>query len=137
MTRSKHLKKILLLLLSVLLALYVQSSGLGVFAQNEPPIEQPPEIGGIVPLLSDREYFLSIAVLIFGIIVIASEVFLLRNNSDEPRMILLVIVTTIIVVAGLFIITAGLSTEQVAPAFGLYGAIVGYLLGKEGGEKRK
>ncbi|WP_299413068.1 hypothetical protein [Acaryochloris sp. IP29b_bin.148] len=137
MRERKYLQRIHLVLLSLFLALYAHSAWFGVLAQNEPPIEQPPEIGGIVPLLSDREYFLSIAVLIFGILVIASEVYLLRNSSDEPRMILLVIVTTIIVLAGLFIITAGLSTEQVAPAFGLYGAIVGYLLGKEGGEKQK
>ncbi len=97
-----------------------------VFGQNAPPQAQ-----GQTVLLSDREYVLSLAVLGFGLLVIICEVFLLRSFKGTADNVLLVIVTTLIVIAGLFIITAGLTTEQVAPAFGLYGAIVGYLLGKD------
>ena len=37
---------------------------------------------------------------------------------------------TLIVVSSLFIITAGYSSEQIAPAMGLFGTIAGYLLGR-------
>ncbi len=94
---------------------------------QNPPISSP----GKPIILTDREYFLSIAVLVFGLVIILLEFFLLIKRQDTPQSILLIIVTTLIVIAGLFIITAGLTTEQVAPAFGLYGAIVGYLLGRE------
>jgi hypothetical protein len=41
-----------------------------------------------------------------------------------------VFTVTVIVTAGLFLMTAGYSSEQIAPMYGLLGTIVGYLLGK-------
>jgi heme/copper-type cytochrome/quinol oxidase subunit 2 len=93
--------------------------------------ETPQDTTAQTIILSSREYILSIAVLIFGLIIVFCEVFLATKNHGNIEEILKLIVITIIIVSGLFIITAGLSTNQVAPAFGLYGAITGYLLGKE------
>jgi hypothetical protein len=41
-----------------------------------------------------------------------------------------VFTVTIIITAGLFLMTAGYSSEQIAPMYGLLGTVVGYLLGK-------
>jgi len=41
-----------------------------------------------------------------------------------------VFTVTVIVTAGLFLMTAGYTSEQIAPMYGLLGTIVGYLLGK-------
>jgi hypothetical protein len=43
---------------------------------------------------------------------------------------------TAIIIAGLYLISIGLSSQQIAPAFSLYGAIVGYLLGQEVGKRK-
>ena len=91
----------------------------------------PPETTSEPTLLTVKENVLSIAVLIFGLITVFCEVFLATKNQVSIEEILKLIVITIIIVSGLFIITAGLSENQVAPAFGLYGAIAGYLLGKD------
>jgi hypothetical protein len=91
----------------------------------------PPETTSEPTLLTVKENVLSIAVLIFGLITVFCEVFLATKNQGSIEEILKLIVITIIIVSGLFIITAGLSENQVAPAFGLYGAIAGYLLGKD------
>ena len=91
----------------------------------------PPETTSEPTLLTVKENVLSIAVLIFGLITVFCEVFLATKKQGSIEEILKLIVITIIIVSGLFIITAGLSENQVAPAFGLYGAIAGYLLGKD------
>lgn len=130
MTRIRSKAHKLIAIASAFLILSTHSVT-ATFAQNLPPVEEPKPINGIVPLLSDREYILSIAVLVFGFMIIGFEVFLLRNSTSETEGILRMIVVTLIVVSGLFVITAGLSSQQIAPVIGLYGAIIGYLLGKE------
>jgi hypothetical protein len=47
-----------------------------------------------------------------------------------------VFTVTVIVTAGLFLMTAGYSSEQIAPMYGLLGTIVGYLLGKTGSSEQ-
>ena len=105
-------------------------------SNQEPVPKQPPELKSKVTVLTDREYILSIGVLLFGLIIVFCEVFLATKDQENTEEILRLIVITIIVISGLFIITAGLSENQVAPAFGLYGAITGYLLGKESKTKQ-
>lgn len=48
-----------------------------------------------------------------------------------------VFTVTVIVTAGLFLMTAGYSSEQIAPMYGLLGTIVGYLLGKANSSEQK
>lgn len=120
---TKYLKLTLLCLFIIIIGTQL------ALAQNLPP--SPPETTSETTLLTFKENVLSIAVLVFGLITVFCEVFLATRNQGNIEEILKLIVITIIIVSGLFIITAGLSTDQVAPAFGLYGAITGYLLGKE------
>ena len=46
-----------------------------------------------------------------------------------PEDILRIVVTTLVICGTLFFVAAGFSSEQIAPAIGLFGTVVGYLLG--------
>jgi|WetSurSiteA1Bulk_404760.scaffolds.fasta_scaffold48769_2 hypothetical protein len=56
-----------------------------------------------------------------------------RGWSQEATKVFTV---TVIVTAGLFLMTAGYTSEQIAPMYGLLGTIVGYLLGKSGSSEQ-
>jgi len=73
---------------------------------------------------------MSIAVLVFGIVVLGLEVLVVQRRNFSPNDATKLVAVTLIVVSSLFIITAGYSSEQIAPAMGLFGTIAGYLLGR-------
>jgi hypothetical protein len=77
------------------------------------------------------ELALSLGVLAFGLLVMGLEVLVVVRtakawDTDSTRIVGL----TLVVVAGLFLITAGYSQDQIAPMVGLLGTVAGYLLGK-------
>jgi hypothetical protein len=80
--------------------------------------------------LSRLEFQLSIFILGFGIILILLEIYLVRNKNISGEDTIKFIVITIIIISTLFLITAGYSNDQIAPAVGLLGTIAGYLLGR-------
>ena len=94
-----------------------------------------PVLGSIT---SQFEFWLSLLVLLFGLVVALLQFALLRRNqalkSDE---VMKTFALTLIVVGTLFAVTAGFGSEQVAPAMGLFGTIAGYLLGKRVGQKQE
>ena len=99
------------------------------FSENEYP--EPNETSEILSLpLSRLEFQLSLFVLGFGILIILLEIFLIKTNRISPDEAVKFILVTIIIVSTLFLITAGYSNDQIAPAVGLLGTIAGYLLGK-------
>ena len=53
----------------------------------------------------------------------------LIKNEAEFEDVLKVFGTILIVVAAVFLIVAGYSEKQIAPVIGLFGTIVGYILG--------
>jgi hypothetical protein len=73
---------------------------------------------------------LTILVAVFGIIGLIFVALLFRSSvaADTEKIIRLVIVV-IVVTASLILIAGGYSTDQTAPAFGLFGSIIGYILG--------
>lgn len=80
---------------------------------------------------SNLEIYLSLGILAFGLVLIAFTGFVaLKKNSGWNQEATRIFAVSIIVTAGLFLITAGYSDQQIAPMFGLLGTIVGYLLGK-------
>lgn len=83
--------------------------------------------------LINREIMLSYAVLSFGILVIFLEFYLIKSvkNKIEPPDILLVFTITLILVGTLFLIASGHTSQQIALVLGLFGTIIGYLLGRE------
>lgn len=80
---------------------------------------------------SKLELYLSLGVLIFGLIlIIFTGIVAYKKNSGWDQEATRIFAVSVIVTAGLFLMTAGYSDQQVAPMFGLLGTIVGYLLGK-------
>jgi len=80
---------------------------------------------------SISEIYLSLGVLLFGLIILGLEVgVLLRQNQGWGINSTRIVGLTLVVVSGVFLITAGYSETQIAPMIGLLGTIVGYLLGK-------
>jgi hypothetical protein len=67
-------------------------------------------------------------VLIFGLIVIAISSALALKRIDKET-ILKVVVIPMAVMLAVFLVVAGYSDSQIAPAMGLLGTIVGYVLG--------
>ncbi|MGI8582872.1 MAG: hypothetical protein ACR2KX_11770 [Chitinophagaceae bacterium] len=96
---------------------------------NLPP--EPDDSGSkIVSPLSRLEFILSITVLGFGLLIILLEIFLIKTNRISSEDSIKFIVITLIITSTLFLITAGYSNDQIAPAVGLLGTIAGYLLGR-------
>ncbi|WDF61033.1 hypothetical protein PQ462_06615 [Flavobacterium sp. KACC 22758] len=101
----------------------------------------PEELDSIVnknkyyPNYSEQQYqhslYLSISILIFGGIIIGGIFYILikQKKGWGPNTVQIVSIT-LLIVAGLFLITAGYSQQQITPIVGLLGTISGYLLGK-------
>jgi hypothetical protein len=71
----------------------------------------------------------SSVVLLFGVVTMLLVAGLLKSGR-ESEAVLRVFGTVLILVSTLFLIVAGYSSQQIAPALGLLGTIAGYLLGK-------
>ena len=97
----------------------------GIF--TEPRVTPPPSgIGD----LSGLEYSLSKEVLIFGILIILMEMFMIWKMNIKNDAAVKFILISLLVTSTLFLVTAGYNNSQIAPAIGLFGTVVGYLLGK-------
>ena len=108
------------------------AAGLQPSAINTIPIMDPkPFTGEVSNLLSSREFFLALVSILFGLVVLFIEYKLLSKANAHGDQVLKVLIVSTIIIATMFIITAGYSSEQIAPAIGLFGTIAGYLLGKE------
>jgi hypothetical protein len=89
--------------------------------------QEAPTLGG----RTTAELSLSLGVLAFGLLVMGMQVFvMLRTAKGWDMESTRIVGLTLVVVAGLFLITAGYSQDQIAPMIGLLGTIAGYLLGK-------
>ena len=101
------------------------------------PVETPggsPTLppGGASGALSFVEITLSIGVLIFGAIIIGLEILvMLKREMYWENWSFRVIGLTLVITAGLFLIVAGYTQDQIAPMMGLLGTVAGYLLGKD------
>lgn len=77
------------------------------------------------------EIAFSCAVLLFGLILVGVQSFLTMKGKLSESAAFKLIGLTVVVTAGLFVIPAGYSQNQMTPLMGLLGAIAGYLLGKD------
>jgi hypothetical protein len=106
-------------------------------AQSLPPATtlQNPEAGGnLVRFFSSKtpyEFWLTCLIGLFGLVVITVLVIALRRvrNARTEDIARPVIILTVII-GTLILVTVGYSNEQIAPAFGLFGTIIGYMLGR-------
>lgn len=88
------------------------------------------------PRMTLKENALAFSLLAFGLVVLTIQYLLLSKGGRKQAGasdIMLVYSVTLIIVGTMFLIVVGISSTQLAPAFGLYGTMVGYLLGKRSG----
>lgn len=126
------------------------------FAQQLTPAASAPQVGeqgneqltpaggdsGAEPfsfkrILTRFEFWLSLLILLFGVVVVSVQFALLRKRAFDGNDILKVFGVTLIIVGTLFLIAAGFGDKQIAPAMGLFGTLAGYLLGKASVESEK
>jgi hypothetical protein len=143
------MKFVVFLLSIVLLACVTGSTAYSQQASSPPRLGQvPPSIAGndtgdstpdsttpaqsmeAQKLQANFQLKLTILVTAFGIfgLIFVAVVFRSAVASDTEKIVRLVIVV-IVVCASLILIAGGYSTNQTAPAFGLFGSIIGYILG--------
>jgi hypothetical protein len=102
---------------------------------NPPPIKPAlKQATGADRLLTNTEISLSIAVLGFGSFIFLIQVLLMWKKDFDYHFMLKSSAVSLVIIGTLFLITSGFSNDQIAPAMGLFGSIVGYLLGKESGK---
>jgi glycerol uptake facilitator-like aquaporin len=105
-------------------------------AQQRPP-PQPlpnPSIGGnLFSVRTQYEFWLTCLIAFVGLTVIATIIWSVsRNAHARPEDTTRPVIVVTVIMGTLILVTAGYSNEQIAPAFGLFGTIIGYILGRLG-----
>jgi hypothetical protein len=107
------------------------------FGQDNPSPQPGVSTTTRVTAISSIELWLAGAIIIFGIIIISMQFLLVkRSEHTDAEDILRLFTVTIIIVGTLALIAIGYSSQQIAPALGLFGTILGYLLGKSDERRR-
>lgn len=104
-------------------------------ASNTPLPLAPTDLHGAPALLSFQELGLSLAVLAFGVYIVAIQYRLLSRANSTADEVLRSLTVTLIVVVSLALVSSGYGKEQITPVLGLFGTIIGYLLGAAGRKK--
>jgi len=132
---------------SCLVALLLVLSSKGDLFAQQSPAQPPPDIvnpgsganlvrrgPGLIDFFSSRtpyEFWLTCLIIGFGVVVVTPLLWHMRgikNRRSEDVSRSVIVVT--VIVGSLILVTAGFSNDQIAPAFGLFGTIVGYILGR-------
>jgi hypothetical protein len=85
---------------------------------------------------SDLQLWLCVLCVFFGSIIFIGQTLLLSKTGNFTSDDVAKSATIILVIVGsLLLIISGYDSQQTAQAFGLFGTIVGYLLGRSAGKK--
>jgi hypothetical protein len=115
--------------------------------EEETQLEAPPPVDAPVTdvsetiaipfgVMTSREFLLSGLILLFGLLVIGVQYFLLKSHAQRsPDEVTRPITVTLIIIGTLVLISSGFNNNQIAPAVGLFGTIAGYLLGRVQGRQ--
>jgi hypothetical protein len=77
------------------------------------------------------EFWLSCLIVLLGLAIIGALILALRQVRDaRPEDFSRPIIVVAVITGTLILVTVGYTNEQIAPAFGLFGTIVGYMLGR-------
>lgn len=127
---------LLLLICGLCVVGWAQPESLETVA-NTPPsqitdgnVNMPPVNPDIIPTKSSQEVWLSFGVLVFGMIVVLAQAFIINRRQEPLSQSLKYLAVTLIIVGALFLVTAGYGNSQIAPIIGLLGTVAGYLLGR-------
>src|SRR5579871_6513747 len=104
-------------------------------APLSPNLLQNPGAGGnLAQFFSARtpfEFWLTCVIGLLGLMIIGILIFALKRiDNPRPEDIARPIIVITVIISTLMLVTVGYSNEQIAPAFGLFGTIVGYMLGR-------
>lgn len=86
------------------------------------------------PWSPDLAIYLSTSILIFTAIALALSTALLWRKNAPAHLILKIFGVLSIIGMSAFLLVVGYSNAQLTPIVGLFGAIAGYLLGKDTGK---
>jgi hypothetical protein len=113
--------------LALILMLKVQC-----FAQADSLINEVPtnDLNAVPVSISDTDYKTGLWILGFGGIVLLCEMFLVSFLKFDSDNAIKLITITLVITGLLFMTTLSLAGDAIAPAIGLLGTIVGYLMGK-------
>jgi RsiW-degrading membrane proteinase PrsW (M82 family) len=107
------------------------------FGEDNPSPQPGSSATTRVTAISSIELWLAGAIMIFGMIVLSMQFILMRRSEHTSvEDILRLFTVTIIIIGTLALIAVGYSSQQIAPALGLFGTILGYLLGKTDERRR-
>jgi len=123
----KMKKKPWRLIFVLLLELIIVTIAVG---QDLPPYHE--NTNGSVPQARMDTIYLSLGVLLFGLILCLAEIIVIFKKKEvcwDPSAFR-VFGLTLIIISGVFLITAGYSEYQIASMMGLLGTVAGYLLAK-------
>jgi small-conductance mechanosensitive channel len=130
----------IIILLSLMATCVLAQPDLVESVPNAPPTSEnmeqqegvnlPPVSTELVPTKSSQEVWLSLGVLLFGMVVILAQAFLISKREEPLSESLKYLGVTLIIVGSLFLVTAGYGNSQIAPIIGLLGTVAGYLLGR-------
>lgn len=93
-------------------------------------VNLPPVNTGMLPTKSSQEVWLSLGVLVFGVIVVLTQAFLISKSPESLSNSFKYLSISLIIVGALFLVTAGYGNTQIASIIGLLGTVAGYLLGR-------
>ncbi len=85
----------------------------------------------VQPWSSDLVQFLAIGVLGFSAVALIMATVLLWRSGAAPHQVLRVFGVITILAFSALLLVVGYSNDQLTPIVGLFGAIAGYLLGKD------
>jgi hypothetical protein len=103
---------------------------------SSPTLLQNPSNGGNLTQFfwsarTPFEFWLTCIIGILALVIIGVLVVALRGIKDpRPEDIARPVIVITVIMSTLMLVTVGYSNEQIAPAFGLFGTIVGYMLGR-------
>ena len=98
------------------------------------PLPNPGSGGNLVDFVfkkSPYEFWLTCLIIAFGLAVLGLYIYAIRNiQNRRPEDVSRALIVITVITGSLVLITAGYSNEQIAPAFGLFGTVIGYMLGR-------
>ena len=98
------------------------------------PMPNPSSGGNLAEFVfkkSPYEFWLTCLIITFGLMVLGLYIYAIRNiHNRRPEDVSRALIVITVITGSLVLITAGYSNEQIAPAFGLFGTVIGYMLGR-------
>lgn len=101
---------------------------------SAPVLQNPSSGANLAKFFSGKtpyEFWLACLIGILGLsIVITTMVTLSRLENIRPEDVARPTIILSVITGTLILVTVGYSNDQIAPAFGLFGTIIGYMLGR-------